>query len=142
MVAQTQIGSTYQVVQFPLVGTDYGNSNGTLHVPGESGIADYAAPAGGWIIGLSGATNADLTTGTITHQPTIDGSLCPAFDADAALIYTGQQTAYHMQDAGEALYRFEAGERIGVAYQASDTLNPTTVDGAVMVIALLDEVRY
>lgn len=133
-------GHTEQMVALPFIKTDFADANGTLNTPQATSL-EYVMPAAGSIIGITGALNAALSTGTLTFQATINGSLSPVWP-DAASLRTNQQRAYYMQDANKANFVFAAGQRVGVHVNASDTISATTTDGAFLVFVLLDNVRY
>lgn len=140
MAGQTHMGST----KFPSVlgfrATDIPNANGTLATM-QGTVIRYVAPYAGSIIGFSGTLSAHLTTGTLIFQPTIDGSLCPVFP-DAASLRTNQSKSYYSQQARKTYYNFLAGAALGVNFNASDTINATTLDAACQLVVLYESVDY
>lgn len=139
-VSQTHVASTKQAFAYPFYLTDIADANGTLM--GQATTPEYIAPYKGSIIGFSGTLNGTLTTGTLTLQPTIDGSLCPAFTESGALLHLNQNGAYYTQDARKANYQFDAGARLGFIYQKASTVAPTTRDGNFTLIVLHEGVQY
>lgn len=133
-------GSRKQVIQLPFFGPNLGNTNGTLLTDGTLGTQTYWMSRRGSIIGLSGSLNAALSTGTITPQVTIDGSLCPAFSS--AALHVNQQAAYQTQKRDQDNYLFTAGQAIGLRYTSSDTVTPLTTDSIWLVDVLLDDLEY
>lgn len=133
-------GVTEYVSNLMFAKTNVTDANGTLNTL-EGTTLEYVMPYSGSIIGFTASQNAALTTGTLVFQPTINGSLCPALP-DAASIRTNQQRSSYTQEAEKANYTFTAGQRLGVMYTASDTINATTTDLACMLVVLLDGVRY
>lgn len=134
------MGVDKHVVSLPYAKTDIANADGTL-VAVQATSNDHVMPATGSIVGFSASPNGTLTTGTLQFQPRIDGSLCPMFPSSASL-HTNQGTSYYMQEARKANYTFSAGAKVGVNYDASDTIEPETMDGAFLLFVLLENVRY
>ena len=136
-------GSNKQVVPFVFGTLNYPNANGTLlaAAPLDVSAKEYVMTRRGSIIGMSGALSGALTTGTLTFQVTINGSLCPAFP-DGGSLRTNQQRTYYVQDRDKANFTFVAGNRIGVHVAASDTINPTTAEVTVLIETLLDGIEY
>jgi hypothetical protein len=128
------------IAHFPFYKTNVGDANGTLNGV-EPTTLEYVMPFGGSIIGFTCEESAALTTGTLVFQPTINGSLCPALP-DAASVRTNQQYGYYTQDAHKANYDFTAGQRLGVMYAKSDTINATTTDLNALLVVLLERVQY
>lgn len=133
-------GATEIVTPLTFQATDIADANGTLNTV-QATTTEYVMPFAGSIIGVAGALNATLTTGTLTLRTTIDGSLCPDFP-DAAALRTNQQRASYSQDAGKANFTFTAGQRIGLAWAKTGTVNPTTADAVAQVYVMLEGVRY
>lgn len=133
-------GHTEHVWSLPFAKTNIADADGTLNTL-EATSLEYVMPVAGSIIGFTGALNAALTTGTLVFQPTINGSLCPALP-DAASLRTNQQRSSFMQDAAKANYIFSAGQRVGVHWAKTGTIDPTTADAACLLVVLLDNVRY
>jgi hypothetical protein len=134
------MGVDKYALPLPFVKTDIADADGTL-IAVQATTNDYIMPAAGSVIGFSASPNGTLNTGTLQFQPRIDGSLCPMFPSSAS-IHHNQVTSYYMQEAGKANYTFTAGQKVGVDYDASDTIEPTTVDGAFLLFVLLEGVRY
>lgn len=139
MVAQTSLGSRKQVVYLPFYATDIGDAPGTL--VGQATTPEYILPNRGSIVGVTGTLNGTLTTGTLTLQPTINGSLCPAFTNSGALLHLNQNGASYMQGGRKANYTFAAGSRIGLIYGKSATVAPTTRDGNFLLVVLQEGVE-
>lgn len=139
MVAQTPLASEKSVNLIPFFITDIADADGTLF--GQATTPEYIAPARGSIVGFSGTLNGSLTTGTLTLQPTINGSLCPAFSNSGALIHLNQNGAYYMQAGRKDSYRFNAGDRLGFIYHKTATVAPTTRDGNFMLVVLLESIK-
>ena len=142
-ISQTHIGSSKTYHALPYIEENIPNTAaGTLNT--AAGTAeDYYMSRAGSIIGFSGALNAALTTGTLSFQPMIDGSLCPDFGSDM-YIHPNQQRNYITQDARKDNYTFTAGQRIAVKWNkvGSDAIAGTTTDGAFQLEILLEDVLY
>lgn len=141
MVTQTNLGSTYNILALPFSATNIGDADGTLNsVQADTDV--YTMPAAGSVIGFSAYGNAQLTTGTLDFHPTVNGSLMPAFDGDTAQLHSLQQNPYRMQEARKNLFTFTAGQRIGLNWEKTGTVDPTTTDASAVLIVLLEDVDY
>lgn len=139
-VAQTHVGSTKNVAYLPFFKTDIAQTDGTLNTQATTEF--YVAPSRGSVIGFSGGINGTLATGTLSFQPVIDGSLSPLFGS-GSYIHTNQQYGYTMQDGRKDLFTFTAGQRLGVHFNADDTLEPNSSrDGAFLLVVLFEGVNY
>lgn len=140
---QAHVGSSFNYQTLPFSETDIPNTAaGTLNTIGTV-AEDYYMPRAGSIIGFSFALNATMTTGTLSFQPMINGSLCPDFGS-GMYIGCNRQRGYITQEAGKPLYSFTAGQRLAVKWNkvGSDAINGTTTDGAGLLEVLLEEVNY
>lgn len=107
--------------------TNLANANGSAFATEPSSPA-YVALHAGSIIGLSVRHNADLTGGTITWKPTVNGT------AKTGLTVVTDDT--HQQDydsCQSSVINFAAGDYIGVAYTKSGTVAPETTDIAALL---------
>lgn len=136
-MAQGYLGSRKNFVHKQFYAANLGNTNGTLLATADN--QTIWIPRNASIIGFSGSLNAALSTGTLTFQATIDGSLCPAFTAN---IHTNQTASYQHLDAYTDNYIIRAGQSLGVRYTSSDTVSATTTDGVFTVELLLEDVNY
>lgn len=116
------------------------DANGTMYVM-EGTLTEQIAAWDGSIIGFTGTLSTALTTGSLVFQPTINGSLCPAFP-DAASIRTNQTKSRFVQAGRQSFYQFVAGDALGVMWQKTGTVNPTTADLQAQLIILYEEVRF
>jgi hypothetical protein len=133
-------GSRKIVETFPFVGANLTNVGGTLTFPGTLGSTSFWLHRRGSVIGFSGSLNAAMTTGTLTFQPVINGSLAPVFSD--ARFHVSSQANYQTLDANTDNYIFTAGQSLGLSYTSSDTVAPLTVDGIFIIEVLLEEAHY
>lgn len=139
-MVQSYLGSRKYVEQFHFIGANLTAVGGTLQFPGTLNAQEFWMHRRGSVIGFSGSLNAPLTNGTLTFQPTIDGSLAPAFTN--ARFHLSAQANYQTLDANTSNYIFTAGSALGVSYTSSDSVAPATVDGIFIVEVLLEDVDY
>ncbi len=117
-------------------------ANGTL-TTGQTGVTSWVAPGAGSFVGYSGSLNESIVTGTIKAHATINGSLCPVFgDTTDSWLVPEHSYAYHRQGGRKPLFTFQAGDRLGMEYRTTGTLNPTTGDGSFLLVALLENIIY
>lgn len=141
-MSQSRLGSTKEVMHLPFQATNLVNANGTL-TTGQTGVNSWVAPAAGWVVGYSGGINPPITAGTITSHATVNGSLLPGFNANGASVIVPEHAyGYQRHEAGRALHRFAAGDRLGMEYRASNTIDPETTDGSFLLVVLLEDVNY
>lgn len=141
-MSQVRLGSTKEVAHLPYQATNLVNANGTM-TTGQTGVSSWVADAAGWVVGYSGGLNAALTAGTITAHATVNGSLLPGFSANGASVLVPEHVyGYQRHEAGRALHRFSAGDRLGMEYRASNTIDPETADGSFLLVVLLEDVNY
>ncbi len=139
-MAQGYLGSRKNYAQFKFQLSNFSDTNGTLTtINGDN--QTYWIPRKGSIIGVSGSLSAALTTGTLTLTPYIDGS---ASSIVAKPFHLSQQAFVEQYEAGTRYrnWKDDAGHSIGLRYTSSDTVNPTTLDGVVIVEVLLEDVNY
>jgi len=139
MVAQTPLASRKYIDSLPFFVTDIGDANGTLF--GQATTPLHVAHSRGSIVGFSGTLNGTLTTGTLTLQATINGSLCPAFNSSTALVHLYNNGSYFMQPGRKANYTFAAGDKIGLIWNKTATVDPTTRDGNFQLVVLYEGVQ-
>lgn len=139
-VVQTHVGSTKNVAYLPFFKTDIAETNGTLNTQATTEF--YVAPSAGSILGISGGINGTLATGTLSFQAAINGSLSPLFGS-GSYIHTSQQYGYAMHEGRKDNFKFSAGQRLGVHFNADDTLEPDSArDGAFLLVVLFEGVQY
>lgn len=137
--AQTQLGSTFNYKELPFVATNIGNTNGTLSTP-NTDVVEYQMPYDGSILGAAWRGGGTLTTGTLTLYPQINGSLCPPFSTGTLL--TGVKGNQQTIDARTSNYTFKKGDYIGLVWNKTGTVEPTTLDVEAQLIVLHEGVRY
>lgn len=138
MVTQGHVASTKTIVPFIFQLSNFSNTNGTLTTT-NSDVQEYWIPRKGSIIGVSGSLSAALTTGTLTITPYIDGS-ASAIVSNA--FHLSQQAFVERYNARTQFrsWKDDAGHALGLRYTSSDTVNPTTLDGVLIVEVLLEDV--
>lgn len=137
-VTQTHVASSKTIQHFLFQLSNFSNTNGTLTTT-NGDVQEYWIPRKGSIIGVSGSLSAALSTGTLTLTPYIDGS---ASVPVAKPFHTNQQAFVEHYDARTQYRQFvdDTGHALGLRYTSSDTVNPTSTDGVVIVEVLLEEV--
>lgn len=134
-------GVTHYVQPYIFHLSNFSNTNGTLTTV-NSDVQNYWIPRKGSIISISGSLSAALTTGTLTITPYIDGSVG---EAATKAFHTNQQAwteKYSAFDKVGRRWNNDSGHSLGLRYTSSDTVNPTTTDGVVIVEVLLEDIRY
>ncbi len=112
--------------------SDVAASQSAVAIPvlGLAGNAEIVMAKLGSAIGISIASNAARTAGTLTVDVTVNGT---AIGLQAVL--DGTNTQYHYATQAGGLDTFVAGDRLGVKITTDGTWAPTTADIVVMVLA-------
>lgn len=129
-----EMGVFYWPDTMRFVQTNLADANGDMETIEPSNTQDAPALFPGFVVGISIATNADLTGGTITFAPSVNGSA----DTDLTCVLDDtHQEAYTMIPPGAV--PFVAGDNIGINYTKSGTVAPTTTDvvGKLLVVYAL-----
>lgn len=95
---------------------------------------EVTMPRGGHVVGISIRSNAARSAGTLTVEPTINGT---KVGLQGVLNGTDTQTDTARQDPG--VDTFTAGQRIGVKLTTDGSWAPTTADVDVAVEVILDD---
>ena len=129
----TQVGvaASQNAVALKLIDTawDAGTTDASFDAPANT---EVVMPLSGSIIGVSVASTAARTAGTLTVEVTKNGS---GTGLQAQLNATDTQYAYATQELDEDT--FDAGDRIGVKITTSADWAPTTADIVVMVLVAI-----
>lgn len=137
-ITQNHVASTKTIEHYQFQLSNFSNTNGTLTTT-NGDVQEYWIPRKGSIIGVSGSLSGALTTGTLTITPYIDGSASAAVSKE---FHANQQAFVEHYDA-RTQYRTwadDTGHALGLRYTSSDTVNPTTTDGVLIVEVLLEDV--
>ena len=140
MTAQTSIGSTYVPLAFTYGTLAVANADGTLLANMTTSIKSNRMAKGGWVIGVGVNLDGTLTTGTLTFTPTLnDVPMTGAFANTVSINSLGtSQTVVAQQPA----YRFNANDTVGLMYNKTGTIAPTTRNIHANLIVLLDSYDY
>lgn len=147
MVAQTQIGSTYSLQKYTFYALDVGDASGTLLVPGSAGEA-YPMVDPGSVVRISwrgtGSVGGTLTTGTLTPIVMINGTaVVPTTFPSSLAIMPSTRGSTFRQDGGAAGYHVNQDDTLGLVYNKTGTIAPTSlVDITAEVWILHENVRY
>jgi hypothetical protein len=90
-------------------------------------------PMAGYVVGIAVYSNAARTTGTLTVDATINGTV-----TGLTAVLDGTNTQTHSTRQALTSDAFTAGQRIGVKITTSGTWAPTTADIDVVVLVAFD----
>ncbi len=140
MATQTPIGSTKipNMLQFGTI--SIGNANGTLYTPIVS-MLEYRMPQRGSVIGFSANLTGTLTTGTLQFYPTKNGSVMSNSFTNGT-VNIGTLGNHERAQAGQGGFSFAEGDTVGLMFQKTGTVAPTTRDCAALLIVLLEGYDY
>lgn len=128
-----EMGLKWMPMTLPFNQTNMGDAAGSMEGWEASNVLGPPMPFAGTVVGLLVYTNADLTGGTITFNPTVATT---AKTALGAVLDDTHQQAYTMIAPG--LVTFAAGDKLGVDYAKSGTVAPTTTDVVALLLVVFD----
>jgi len=99
---------------------------------------EMPVPRAGSLVGISARANVAITAGTITIEPTINGSEVSPSDLDLSLD-SGNRQDYATVAAGTTGFTFSAGNFLGMHMTTDSSVEPNTVD---IVITLYYRTTY
>lgn len=141
MAAQTPIGSTKIPLALPFGTLGVGNAAGTLYpVPNDSVIAEYTMPQSGSIVGFSVNLTGTLMTGTLSFTPTKNGVAMTQFANGT--INIGTQSTFQRVQSQQGIYSFNAGDTVGLSFEKTGTVAPTTRNMNALLLILLENYDY
>jgi hypothetical protein len=115
---------------FSFMYTDVADSqtNKVTDVLGMAGNTEFTLPYGGSVIGVSVSSNAALAGGTVTVDPTINGTKTGL----TAVLDNAHQYNSATQDVNTDT--FAAGNRLGLKVTTDANVDPNTIDLVITVI--------
>lgn len=140
MTAQTPIGSTKIPLALPFGTLAVGNAAGTLYTT-ISSLVEYTMPQAGSVVGFSANLTGTLTTGTLSFTPTKNGSPMTNTFANGTINISTLST-FERDQAQQGGFSFSAGDTVGLTFQKTGTVAPTTRDMNALLIVLLDGYDY
>jgi hypothetical protein len=123
------VGGFKQPFNFMQSDVAAGQTDIQLNVLGLSGNTEFVMPYAGSVIAISVASNAARSAGTLTVEPSINGTgtgLTTELDASP--------TQYNQATQAKDTDTFSAGDRLGVEITTDGSWAPTTADIVVAVI--------
>lgn len=140
MAAQTPIGSTKVPIALVFGTVSIGNAAGTLYT-NVSSVTGYTMPQAGSVIGYSSSLTGTLTTGTLQFYPTQNGAAMANSFANGT-INIATLSNFERDQSQQGGFSFQAGDVIGLGFNKTGTVAPTTRDANGLVFVLLDGYDY
>lgn len=140
MTAKTAIGSSKVPVVLEFGTVSVGNAPGTLYT-NISSIVEYRMMRRGSVIGYSSNLSGTLTTGTVQFTPTLNGVVM-ANSFGNGTINIGTFGNYERAQAQQGGFSFVAGDTVGLMFNKTGTVAPTTRDCNALLLVLLDDYPY
>lgn len=140
MASQTAIGSTKVPLALCFGTISVGNANGTLYTCVNS-LLEYRMPQGGSVIGFAANMTGTLTTGTLQFTPTKNGSVMSSSFTNGT-INIGTLGNHERAQAQQGGFSFVAGDTVGLMFQKTGTVAPTTRDMNALLLVILDGYDY
>lgn len=142
MTSQTAIGSSKVPLALPFGTLAIGNGGGTL-IPQFSvpSVVEYTMPKGGWVIGMGVHLSGSLTTGTLQFYPTLNGAAM-ANQFVNGTVNIGTLGNYERDQAQQGGFQFFEGDTLGLAFNKTGTVAPTTRDCVGLLLVLLNNYDY
>jgi hypothetical protein len=140
MTAQTPIGSTKIPLALAFGTVGIGDAAGTLYTNVTS-VVGYRMPQAGSVIGFANQMSGTLATGTLAFYPTLNGaSMTNTFTNGTTNI--GTFGMYERDQAQQGGFSFAAGDVVGLAFNKTGTVAPTTRDCNALLLVLLEGYDY
>lgn len=140
MASQTAIGSTKIPVALAFGTVSIGNADGTLYACVVNPF-EYRMPARGSVIGFSANLSGTLTTGTLTFAPTINGTRASSQFTNGT-INIGTLGNHERTQAQQGNYSFNEGDTVGLMFNKTGTVAPTTRNCDALLLVLLEGYDY
>jgi len=126
-----QIGVSDNIITLFFTATNIPDAAGTA-VAIEAASTEYIMPWEGAVVGMGVVSNTDLTGGTLTFNPTINGT------ADTSLGATLSDTVQQLAARVEAdKVPFTVNQRLGVKWTKTGTVAPLTCDVTIVLYVLI-----
>ena len=132
---QEQISVTDYLVPLVFQATNIPDAAGTANGV-EPTTTEYVMPWAGSVVGISAGLNAALSGGTLTFRPTINGTA----NTGLTVALSGSAQRASANKPADTV-NFSAGQRLGVDWTKSGTVNPTTTDGIIILWVLMTGVK-
>lgn len=141
MASQTPIGSTKIPLALPFGTLAVGDAPGTLYTTtADALLVGYVMPQAGSVIGFSVNLTGTLTTGTLSFTPMKNAAVMQQFANGT--INIGTLSTFQKVQAQQGLLSFAAGDTLGLTFQKTGTIAPTTRDANALLLVLLDGYDY
>lgn len=140
MTSQTAIGSSKVPVVLVFGTTAIGDAAGTLY-SNLTSVPGYRAPKGGWVIGYSSNLSGTLATGTLQFYPTLNGvAMTNSFSNGTVNI--GTFGNFERDQAQQGGFQYAEGDVLGIGFNKTGTVAPTTRDANALLMILMNNYDY
>ncbi len=140
MASQTAIGSTKIPMKLAFGTVWIGDANGTLYTNVPS-VTEFRMPQKGSVIGYSVNMTGTLTSGTLQFYPT-KNRVPMSNSFTNGTVNIGTLGNHERAAAGQGGFSFNEGDTVGLMFQKTGTIAPTTRDCVALLIVLLDGYDY
>jgi hypothetical protein len=140
MAGQTPLGSTKIPMKLVFGTTAIGNADGTLYTTLTS-VLEYRMMQRGSVIGFSANLSGTLATGTLQFAPTKNGTRMSSQFTNGT-INIGTLGNHERAQAQQGNLSFNEGDTIGLMFNKTGTITPTTRDCEAIVMVLLESYDY
>lgn len=124
-------GTAYPIIPLHFAVDNLANSATDVALAALLTSTKFALPFGGWIVGLSVRLSAAIVSGVLSYDIVL-GTTQQGIDTVQDVAAT-----YHIYKPARELYRFDAGQHIGVSY-TSGALGVATIDALATLLVMLD----
>jgi hypothetical protein len=140
MTAQVNTGSTFVPLALPFGTVSVGNADGTLYA-NLSSLTSYRMPQRGSVIGCSSNMTGTLLTGTLQFTPTKNGTPMTGTFSNGT-INIGTLGNDQRVAAQQGIFSFDKGDNIGLMFNKTGSITPTTRDLNALLLVLLDNYDF
>lgn len=133
-----RITANGQLIVLPFLRADLADADAAMVTP-LAAVSTYVLPFDAWLVGVSFKASGVLTTGSLELNLDIAGNADVLELGDPVLNSTISEytDTWGLNEA----YRIPAGSTIGVSYDKTGTVDPTTVDLSVLLFLIVADLQ-
>lgn len=137
-ITQTLKASRKPQEIFSFQAINYTGTDGTLNVAADTNVAvtQRVMPYAGSVFAVAVSLGGTISGGTLTHYPTINGATL----TNLAVVHAPSEQ-YDYSKVDGRVYRFVAGDRLGVVYIDASATPDNSRDGIADVYVMFEDVE-
>lgn len=133
-----RITANGQLIVLPFEVANIADADGVMSTP-LGGLTTYTLPFDAWLVGVSFQASGVLTTGALELNLDIAG-IADAFELGDPVLNSTVSAYRAKWNLNQAFY-IAAGSTIGISYDKTGTVDPTTVDASAMLFLVVADLE-